>query len=138
MQFFFEFFSLLRKRSFALNDIDRKLKPYLNFKNGFFIEAGANDGITYSNTLYFEKYYNWSGILIEPIPELVKRCRVNRPKCIVEQYALVSSDFKGLVLEVFRMVPPRGSIPVTLKWVRGSTFPLTNPAHPSRIPSTST
>lgn len=100
MRLNFEILSFLRKQSFALNKIDRKLKPHLNFKGGFFIEAGANDGITYSNTLYFEKYYNWSGILVEPIPQLAKQCRVNRPKCIVEQYALVSLDFKDPLIDM--------------------------------------
>ncbi|KHJ42316.1 hypothetical protein D918_07655 [Trichuris suis] len=35
-------------------------------KNGFFIEAGAYDGETYSNTLYFERQLNWTGLLVEP------------------------------------------------------------------------
>ena len=34
--------------------------------NGFFIEAGAYDGQTMSNTLYFERFHNWTGLLIEP------------------------------------------------------------------------
>jgi len=42
------------------------LKKYLNFKNGYYIEIGANDGVRYSNTLFLEKNLNWSGILIEP------------------------------------------------------------------------
>lgn len=38
-----------------------------NFKqNGYFIEAGASDGITSSNTFTLEKNFNWNGILIEP------------------------------------------------------------------------
>ena len=38
-----------------------------NFKqNGYFIEAGASDGITFSNTFTLEKNFNWNGILIEP------------------------------------------------------------------------
>ena len=35
-------------------------------KNGYFVELGACDGLYYSNTLYFEKKYNWSGLCIEP------------------------------------------------------------------------
>jgi FkbM family methyltransferase len=97
---FFEILSFFKKRTFALNEIDWKLQPYLNFKKGFFVEAGANDGITFSNTLYFEKYYKWRGILIEPIPQLASQCRINRPKCIVEQYALVSLDFKEAHIEM--------------------------------------
>ena len=34
--------------------------------NGFFIEAGADDLITDSNTLFFEIERSWTGILIEP------------------------------------------------------------------------
>ena len=34
--------------------------------NGFFIEAGADDLITNSNTLFFEIERSWTGILVEP------------------------------------------------------------------------
>lgn len=79
----------LARKSFALNQLDLKLTPYLNWQNGFFIEAGANDGITQSNSLYFEKYKGWQGILIEPIPELATKCKINRPRSLIENYALV-------------------------------------------------
>lgn len=37
-------------------------------KNGIFIDIGANDGITFSNSYFFEKECGWSGICVEPIP----------------------------------------------------------------------
>lgn len=37
-------------------------------KNGVFLEVGALDGETRSNTLYFERFLNWTGLLIEPDP----------------------------------------------------------------------
>ena len=37
-------------------------------KPGFYIEAGAAGGELYSNTLYFEMKYNWTGLLVEPSP----------------------------------------------------------------------
>jgi len=37
-------------------------------KNGFFIEAGAHDSETNSDSLYFELNHNWSGLLVEPHP----------------------------------------------------------------------
>ena len=37
-------------------------------RNGFFIECGAADGETYSNSLFFEMQRNWTGILIEANP----------------------------------------------------------------------
>ena len=38
-------------------------------KDGFFIEAGAFDGETFSNTLFFELKKNWTGLLVEPNPD---------------------------------------------------------------------
>jgi hypothetical protein len=37
-------------------------------KNGFFVEAGASDFVTGSNSLWFEMKYNWTGVLVEPNP----------------------------------------------------------------------
>jgi len=39
-------------------------------KNGFFVEAGADDFESDSNTVYFELKHNWSGILVEPNPTI--------------------------------------------------------------------
>jgi FkbM family methyltransferase len=39
-------------------------------KNGFFIEMGAFDGMTLSNTLWLERHHNWTGLLIEANPDL--------------------------------------------------------------------
>ncbi|XP_042870470.1 protein Star-like [Penaeus japonicus] len=38
-------------------------------KDGFFVECGALDGETRSNTLVFEKRFGWKGILIEGDPK---------------------------------------------------------------------
>ena len=84
---------LKKRRDYnAIDSLDKKLKKYLNFKNGFFIECGANDGVNQSNTWYFEKKLNWRGILIEPVPNLFKELIKNRSennifvnKCLVEK-----------------------------------------------------
>lgn len=44
-------------------------------KNGIFVEAGAYDGETWSNTLYLERFLNWTGLLIEPSVENYARLR---------------------------------------------------------------
>jgi len=92
--------SLWRRDSFALNDLDLKMAPYLNYRGGFFVEAGANDGLKQSNTLYFEKYQEWRGLLIEPVPELARQCAKNRPKCAVENIALSSFDSENDYVEM--------------------------------------
>lgn len=74
----------------ALNDLDKKLEAYLPHQHGFFIEAGANNGVKQSNSYYFAKALNWSGILVEAIPELYQQCLVNRPDSSVYNYALVA------------------------------------------------
>jgi FkbM family methyltransferase len=66
------------KLTYALNGLDRALERWLDIDGGVFIEAGANDGIFCSNTLYFERNRGWTGLLVEPIPELAERCRRNR------------------------------------------------------------
>ena len=64
----------------ALNNIDKKMKKYLNYENGYFIELGANDGINQSNTFFFEKKKNWKGVLIEPNKNNFIKCKKNRSK----------------------------------------------------------
>lgn len=39
------------------------------FKPGYYIEIGANDGFTLSNTLYLEEHFGWSGLLAEANPK---------------------------------------------------------------------
>ena len=47
-------------------------------QSGFFIDAGANDGLTRSNTALLENTYNWSGILIEPSASAYDLCVKSR------------------------------------------------------------
>ena len=36
-------------------------------KDGFFVEAGADDFMLNTNTLYFERLHGWTGLLVEPV-----------------------------------------------------------------------
>jgi FkbM family methyltransferase len=83
----------------ALHELDRKLERHLDFDGGTFIEAGANDGYEQSNTYYFEKMRRWTGLLVEPIPELAARCRRNRRVPVIEA-ALVADASPGAVVEL--------------------------------------
>jgi FkbM family methyltransferase len=79
----------------SINDLDKKLLKYLNFKDGFYIECGANDGVNQSNTWYFEKSLGWRGVLIEPNNEIFKELKNNRSsRNFFKNVALVSGDLK--------------------------------------------
>ena len=72
--------------------IDIKILPYLqDIDNGFFVEAGALDGLFMSNTKILEDL-GWKGLLIEPSARAVKECRKNR-NVPVEECALVSKNY---------------------------------------------
>ena len=79
---------------YSQNNQDKYLEEniFKGYKNGFFVEVGANDGVYISNTLYFENNNNWSGINIEPIKSLYDRLVINRPKCINYNCAIYSSE----------------------------------------------
>ena len=64
----------------ALNQLDKKMLEFIDYDNGYFIECGANDGVDQSNTWYFEKILNWSGVLIEPLNKQFKELKKNRSK----------------------------------------------------------
>ena len=59
----------------GLNKIDKKISRYIQKYSGFYIELGANDGISQSITLFFERSMGWKGILIEPDPNLFELCK---------------------------------------------------------------
>ncbi|KAH3804646.1 hypothetical protein DPMN_132935 [Dreissena polymorpha] len=62
----------LRKRdSFSQYGQDKYLTNLFGSKrNGFFVEIGAYDGQSLSNTLLFEMKNNWTGLLIEANPHM--------------------------------------------------------------------
>ena len=65
-----------------------------NTYKGFYIEAGANDGITQSNTALLERRYGWKGLLVEPSPVGYQKCLINRSaqSNTIVHSALVSFD----------------------------------------------
>lgn len=76
--------SLPAQETYSLHDckgrpLDLKLVDLLNKRGGFFIEAGAFNGIEQSNTYLLEKNYGWRGILIEPSRPIFARLCLNRP-----------------------------------------------------------
>jgi FkbM family methyltransferase len=62
----------------------------LNKTAGYFIEAGACDGLSASNTYVLEKELNWKGICVEPNNKWFNELIKNRDAC--ENVALYSKD----------------------------------------------
>lgn len=65
---------------FARSEMDKKLETLLPHHNGFYVELGANDGAFASNSYYFELKKGWTGVLIEPAPNLYLSCIKRRGK----------------------------------------------------------
>jgi FkbM family methyltransferase len=65
---------------------------FKGYKNGFYVDVGAHDGISYNNTLYFEKNNNWTGINIEPIKSVFDKLVSNRPDNINLNYAICNNE----------------------------------------------
>jgi hypothetical protein len=73
-------------------------------RKGYFVEAGAGDGVTDSNTKTLEDSYGWNGILVEPSIETSMVCQSDRPYCRVEWVALWHKSHESLN---FRATPIR-------------------------------
>lgn|GEM_PF-271824 len=61
---------------------------------GYYVEAGAYDGVTYSNT-YFLEQIGWTGLLVEPATSAFEKCRAARPRSKVVQAVLGSQGVTG-------------------------------------------
>jgi FkbM family methyltransferase len=73
----------------ALFSMDRRLEALMPWQGGTFLEAGAHDGYTQSNTYFLERHRGWSGLLVEPVPELRAKCERRRRRSRVFGCALV-------------------------------------------------
>lgn len=80
---------------------------FKNMRGGFFVEVGAHDGISFSNTYFFEKNLEWTGICVEPNSGVFEKLCQNR-SCYKEQCCISDSKgqknflkCKGYILEMY-------------------------------------
>lgn len=66
---------------------------------GIFIDIGAHDGKTFSNTYFFEKFRDWKGICIEPLPDRFKDLEKNR-NCIKVNACIAERNETGKFLKI--------------------------------------
>jgi len=58
--------------------------PHSRFhRHGYFVEFGAFDGVTLSNSYLLEKVFGWQGIVAEPAPQQFAKC-IHRRACHVD------------------------------------------------------
>lgn len=82
------YFSRLKARlrseffGYGLQGLDLRLihaiAPAARRGTGFYVELGANDGLTQSNTYLLQRRFGWSGLLIEPSQARYLECIRNR------------------------------------------------------------
>ncbi len=61
-------------------------------RGGVFVDIGAYDGETFSNSLFFERTMGWSGLCVEPLPSAFEKLKASR-KAICEHVCV--ADFEG-------------------------------------------
>lgn len=72
LQPFFPYFSQGGQDKYLVENIFR------DKKKGVFFDIGAHDGVSYSNSYYFEKELGWSGICVEPQEDIYQKLQKNR------------------------------------------------------------
>jgi FkbM family methyltransferase len=65
---------------------------FYGHRGGTFVDVGAYDGEKFSNTLFFERYMDWSGLCIEPLPSAFEKLAAKR-KAICKHVCV--GDFEG-------------------------------------------
>ena len=85
-------------------------KIFKGKKNGIFVDIGANDGITFSNTYFFEKELGWSGMCFEPLIQTFGKLKMNRSSININ--ACASNEDK---LEIFLSITGYGEMLSGLK-----------------------
>ena len=85
--FRFQFYSQQNEDKYLL-----KLFKIEDVQNGTYLEIGAYDGIYFSNTLFLQNEYGFSGILIEPQKTLFEELTINRPLDFLVNSAISNSE----------------------------------------------
>lgn len=94
---------------FAQFGIDRVIEERYFPKDyiGNCIEVGAADGVTISNTYYFERK-GWNALCIEPQPGFFNECKSKRKLAL--NYAISSEESQGIPFNMVFCKPPGDTI----------------------------
>lgn len=117
-------FLLEKYEGFSLNNFqDIFLKLSINKEPVYFVQVGAMDGVSYDPIHSYVKKFNWKGILVEPLPDMMQRLRMNYAGCEGLIFENVAISEKYEVKTIYRVEPEiiaKNSLP---HWLQGmSTF----------------
>lgn len=68
-------------------------------RGGVFVDVGGYDGVTGSNTLFFEETRGWTGVLVEPVPAMLDRAQLRR-RCPCLGVAVATNEGEAEFIEV--------------------------------------
>lgn len=80
---------------------------FANKKSGVFVDIGAHDGVTFSDTCTFEQEQGWTGLCIEPNPDIFPLLQKNR-KCTCIQGCIAPTSGKAKFLKI---IPKKNQSP---------------------------
>jgi FkbM family methyltransferase len=66
----------------------RVVEHYQSKKGGYYVDIGAHDGLSFSNTYLLDRAYGWTGICVEPLPDVFQQLINNRKNAICVQAAI--------------------------------------------------
>lgn len=81
-------------------------------RGGTFLDLGAYDGVTWSNTLFFERVLGWTGLCVEASPRLFARLAASR-SCTCLNVAVGGEDGTAEFLEVTEGLTMMGGLTAT-------------------------
>ena len=79
---------------YAQHGEDRALLEFFGGAPGFYVDVGANDGLSNSNTAALDQM-GWRGLLVEADPNLADLCRQARPGSTVVACAAADPTRRG-------------------------------------------
>jgi FkbM family methyltransferase len=91
----------LMRGTFSQYAEDRFVLDYFNGRPGFYIDVGANHPFRISNT-YLLYLNGWSGITVEPMPQLGRKHRRYRPR---DQYVNAGAGAEDGTMTLYNLVP---------------------------------
>lgn len=95
----------------------------VNQENVYFLQVGAMDGVSYDPIHRYVKNFKWKGVLVEPLPDMMQRLRMNYAGCedLIFENVAISDEYE--VKTIYRVEPEVISKNNLPHWLQGmSTF----------------